>query len=77
MTTYSELLAGQGTNRDGLTFEEWECAAGWKDIDHTNRSAVGDPFPIFRCMEERTPWIWGEDPTDHRVHLETTGRRLY
>ena len=76
MTTYSELLAGQGTNRNGLTFEEWARIAGWEDIDHANLPNVGCSVPTFRCVEERTPWIWGEDPSDYRAHFEATGKRL-
>jgi len=51
-------------NREGLTFEEWVCAAGRAVIDQDRVLAYAE---AGRCLlGERRAWRQGEDPTEYR-----------
>jgi hypothetical protein len=51
-------------NPEGLTFEEWVCAAGQAVIDQDRVLSYAE---AGRCLRgERRAWRQGEDPTEYR-----------
>ncbi len=66
------------TNKEGLTFEEWACAAGVAKFNSDKFVSLSSNHRYNYHTYIRKAWVNGEDPTEWKAALEIrcTGRVL-
>lgn len=61
------LLKSEKPNPEGLTFEEWLCAANPELAEHLPYAATMETLRTPKYRRYTEAWLAGEDPTEWRA----------